>query len=100
MLMKRTRPRTFTPSSAECSQRLAGVPLASFMRRAVAFLIDFGVVAFVLGHFALPKTLAVRATTGDFIMNLDPFHGWALMSLPLYFGLATYFGHGQSLGKR
>jgi uncharacterized RDD family membrane protein YckC len=100
MRIKRTGPRNFTPITADRSQRLAGASLASFRRRAVAFLLDFGIVVVVLGLLALPKTLAVRATTGNFIMNLDPFHGWALLSLPLYFGLATYFGHGRSLGKR
>jgi uncharacterized RDD family membrane protein YckC len=32
-------------------------------------------------------------------MSIDPFHGWEILSLPLYFGLWTYFGHGQTLGK-
>jgi uncharacterized RDD family membrane protein YckC len=100
MLMKSTTPHSFMPLTADRAQRLAGVPLASFTRRAVAFTIDFGIVVVFLGLLALPKTLAVRAATGNFIMNLDPFHGWALLSLPLYFGLSTYFGRGQSIGKR
>jgi uncharacterized RDD family membrane protein YckC len=33
-------------------------------------------------------------------MDINPFHGWELLSLPLYFGLWTYFGHGQTLGKK
>jgi uncharacterized RDD family membrane protein YckC len=100
--MPGTRPpiRRFTPLTADRSQRLAGVLLASFSRRAVAFSVDFGIVVVFLGLLALPVTLRAWAATGDFVMNVDPFHGWELLSLPLYFGLSTFFGHGQSLGKR
>ncbi len=100
MRLKRTTPRTFTPLTADRSQRLAGVPLASFRRRAAAFSIDFGIVVVFLGLLALPETLAARAASGNFTMDIDPFHGWALLTLPLYFGLSTFFGRGQSLGKR
>ncbi len=40
------------------------------------------------------------AATGEFVMDINPFHGWELLSLPIYFGLWTYFGHGQTLGKK
>jgi uncharacterized RDD family membrane protein YckC len=63
-------------------------------------VIDFGIVAVFLGLLSLPATLESWAVTHDFTMNIDPFHGWALLSLPLYFGLWTYFGHGQTLGKK
>jgi uncharacterized RDD family membrane protein YckC len=98
--VKRTADRRFTPLTTGRSQLLADVSLASFRRRAVAFAIDFGIVVVFLGLLALPATLRHQAATGDFVMNIDPFHGWELLSLPLYFGLSTYFGHGQSLGKR
>jgi len=31
---------------------------------------------------------------------LNPFHGWALLSLPAYFGLGTYLGKGRTIGKK
>jgi uncharacterized RDD family membrane protein YckC len=33
-------------------------------------------------------------------LNIDPFHGWEIVSLPLYFGLLTYLGRGQTIGKK
>ena len=81
-------------------QSLNGVALASFGRRAAAFTIDFALVAIVIGAFKLPETLRSMAATNDFKMDINPFHGWELLSLPLYFGLWTYFGHGQTLGKK
>jgi uncharacterized RDD family membrane protein YckC len=102
LLMKLTRHRnsSFDPSEVHRRQSLKGLPLASFGRRAIAFLIDIGIVALLIGIYALPGTLQSMSKTGDFKMNIDPFHGWEILSLPLYFGLWTYFGHGQTPGKR
>ena len=99
MKLNRRQNSSYDPVGAHRKQSLKGLPLASFSRRAFAFIIDIGIVALFLGLFALPDTLQSMSKTGEFKMNIDPFHGWELMSLLLYFGLWTYFGHGQTLGK-
>jgi uncharacterized RDD family membrane protein YckC len=90
----------FDPVELHRRQSLKGLPFASFGKRAMAFIIDIGLIALFLGLFALPDTLRSLSKTGDFKMNIDPFHGWELLSILLYFGLWTYFGHGQTLGKK
>jgi uncharacterized RDD family membrane protein YckC len=100
MRMQISQNKYFDSVDTNRRQSLNGLPLASFGRRAAAFAIDFGIVALFLGLFALPETLRSMATTNDFKMDINPFHGWELLSLPLYFGLWTYFGHGQTLGKK
>jgi uncharacterized RDD family membrane protein YckC len=100
MKLNRHQNSNFDPVEVHRKQSLKGLPLASFGKRAIAFMIDIGIVALFLGIFALPDTLQSMSKTGEFNMNIDPFHGWELLSLPLYFGLWTYFGHGQTLGKK
>jgi uncharacterized RDD family membrane protein YckC len=100
MRMKLSQNKYFDSVDTNRRQSLNGLPLASFGRRAAAFAIDFGIVALLIGLFTLPETLRSMAITNDFKMDINPFHGWELLSLPLYFGLWTYFGHGQTLGKK
>jgi uncharacterized RDD family membrane protein YckC len=100
MRMQPSQTKYFDSVDINRRQFLNGLPLASFGRRAAAFAIDFGIVALLIGLIILPETLHVKATTNDFIMDINPFHGWEILSLPLYFGLWTYFGHGQTLGKK
>jgi uncharacterized RDD family membrane protein YckC len=63
--------------------------------------IDLLVVALLATAVGLPSALAHRAPSGPLVVPFDPFHGGvsALLFL-LYFGLGTYFGRGQTLGKR
>jgi len=100
MRMQLPQNRYFNSIDTNRRQSLNGLLLASFARRAAAFAIDFGIVALLIGLILLPETLRAKATTNDFRMDINPFHGWELLSLPLYFGLWTYFGHGQTLGKK
>jgi len=100
MKLLKFRPRTFVPIDIARQRSLDGLPLASFPRRAIAFVIDFFIVALLVGLSALPETLKASAETGNFKLDINPFHGWELLSLPLYFGLITYFGRGQTVGKR
>jgi len=100
MKLNRHQNSSFDPVEVHRKQSLKGLPLASFGKRAIAFISDIGIVVLFLGLFDLPDTLQSMSKTGGFIMNIDPFHGWELLSLPLYFGLWTYFGHGQTLGKK
>jgi uncharacterized RDD family membrane protein YckC len=95
---------------------LHGAPLASFGRRAAAFLIDLaiGVVLFMVvsvvlvwatsddgGRFqvTMPESRAaqtdVKRVDLKFFSNVYSVVWWVL-----YFGLATYFGKGQTPGKR
>jgi uncharacterized RDD family membrane protein YckC len=94
------RVRLFEPVGVERQEQLRGVEIASFKRRASAFAMDFTFVSLCLLPFLIPEALERMDKTGDLAINIDPFHGWEIISLPLYFGLWTYFGRGQTLGKK
>lgn len=82
---------------------LDGTPLASFRARAAAFLIDFLIVLVVVVAIALPSALAERSLdpSGRLIFKFEPFDSlWGLLAVVLYFGISTYYGRGQTLGKR
>jgi uncharacterized RDD family membrane protein YckC len=100
MKLHKFQPRTFVPVDIARQRSLEGLPLASFTRRAIAFVVDFFIVALLVGLAALPEALKASSETGNFKMVINPFHGWELLSLPLYFGLFTYLGHGQTVGKK
>src|SRR5512138_947505 len=92
---------TFRALGVSRASALDGTPLASFRARAGAFVVDLGIVLVATVLAGLPSALAHRTPTGNVVVHFDPFHGlWGLLALVLYFGLATYFGHGQTLGKR
>ena len=80
--------------------KLQALPLASFKARAGAFFIDFWIV--VLLSIPVGLLLELRKAHGpDINVKIDPFHDWwSLIVLVLCSGLFTYFGHGQTLGKR
>ena len=81
---------------------LDGVKLAPFFRRATAFYIDL-IIAVVI---AAALTLGYSYFRGEFGANKDikiefNFENWySLVALVLYYGLATYFGNGKTLGKK
>jgi uncharacterized RDD family membrane protein YckC len=100
MILRQSQNMHFDPISANRSQVLKGLPLASFSRRACAFAIDIIIPIVICGLFMLPEFLRSIKAPGDVKIEINPFHGWQLLSLPLYFGLWTYFGHGQTLGKK
>jgi uncharacterized RDD family membrane protein YckC len=90
---------------------LNGRELASFTARAAAFAIDFAIAGalFMLGfaYLAMPVLRALvragvtAAPHGSVMLNMNFFHNWySVVWLVLYFGLATYFGHGRTPGKR
>lgn len=84
-------------------EALAGLPLASFGRRALAFFIDFFASVALFAAVALP-VIFLGAKRGLFPehVHLDfDFHEWySLLFIVLYFGLATYWGNGRTPGKR
>ena len=84
-------------------QELHGLPLASFTRRAVAFIVDFIIatlvsvpiliiVANTLEHFGFVKK--------DLRLVFDFGHWYSIILLVLYFSLSIYYGNGKTLGKR
>ena len=94
--------KNFNPHETARLMELDGVKLAPFFRRAIAFYIDL-TVAVVL---AVALIAGYTYFTGGFKNNLDlkfefNFENWySLVGLVLYFGLATYFGNGKTLGKK
>jgi len=76
-------------------------PLASFKSRAVAFMIDLFIVVLLSIPVGLLMEYRKIAQSHDVHIDINPFHDWwSLIILVLYSGLSTYFGHGQTLGKR
>jgi uncharacterized RDD family membrane protein YckC len=82
--------------------QLEGCRLAGFGKRAAAWLIDFTLIAVVALVFGL--ALAIQKSTDTVNVHFDPFdpaHGILdVVLLVAYFGLMTYFGRGQTPGKR
>ena len=92
-------PRNYRVPHVERLQQLEGRKLAPFWRRLVAFEIDLLLASLGLVPFHLLATLEAGRKTGRYAMDLDPFHGWSILILPLYFGLTAYFWNGKTIGK-
>ena len=94
--------KNFNPHETTRLMELDGVKLAPFFRRAAAFYIDL-IIAILL---AVALIAGYTYFTGGFNNNADlkfefNFENWySLVGLVLYFGLATYFGNGKTLGKK
>jgi len=97
--------RTYDAHETERMHQLHGAELASFKARLLAFIIDVG-AAFLL--FVLLLILGVRLGSrlgllkleSDVRLEFDLHHWYSLIFIVLYFGLSTYLGNGQTLGKR
>ena len=94
--------KNFNPHETARLMELDGVKLAPFIRRAAAFYIDL-IIAVPL---AVALIVGYTYFIGGFKNNADlkfdfNFENWySLVGLVLYFGLATYFGNGKTLGKK
>lgn len=87
------RPNAFVTHTLDRTRSLEGTPLASFSRRAWAWLIDFTIVASI--------ALLWRVWLGDGQGSFSPFSSLSgLILIVAYFGLTTYWGHGQTPGKK
>lgn len=97
--------QTYAPHYLNRLEQLKDMPLASFPARAAAFVIDF------LAAFALFTLIAIYGAKLLYYFGLlDPnakynfkfnFTNWySLGFIVLYFGLFSYWGHGQTPGKR
>jgi GST-like protein len=94
---------TYRALGAPRASSLEGTPLASFRARAFAFAIDLFVVLMLVTLVGLPYALSQRDQdpSGRLVLRFEPFDSlWGLAILVLYFGLSTYLGGGQTLGKR
>jgi uncharacterized RDD family membrane protein YckC len=98
--MTNPAPTRFQTQNIEWQARLQGVELASFRARALAFLADAAIVALLLLAPSLwLNTVAVKSGQG---LELSLEFG-SLVSVAvgvLYFGLASFWGNGATLGKR
>lgn len=95
---------TFVPSHTARLDQLKGMPLASCTARAAAFVIDF-LLAFLLFLAVLiygSKRLILLGLfhpQSDINLKFDLQHWYSILFVVLYFGLCTYWGHGQTPGK-
>lgn len=85
---------------------LHGSALASFRQRSLALGVDLLIAGSLfmvvpLGILVASRRLGVWEPTSDVNLQLTFFGNWySIAWLVLYFGLATYFGKGQTPGKR
>jgi uncharacterized RDD family membrane protein YckC len=94
--------KNFNPHETARMKELEGVKLAPFFRRATAFYLDLIVaVALAVGLIA-GYTYFTGGFNGNNNLKFEfNFENWySLVALVLYFGLATYFGNGKTLGKK
>jgi uncharacterized RDD family membrane protein YckC len=98
-------PDTFTSHATHRMLELEGLKLAPFGRRLLAFGFDFFFTAALFTCLAIggAKLAAMAHLLRDGAkvdLQFDFHHWYSLLSLVVYFGLATYLGNGQTLGKR
>ncbi len=112
------RPSAYNAHETERMRSLHGLSLASFRRRAAAFVLDivFGGALFILAGVALvyvandgraklritrPASGVEQARSATTHFELKFFSNWYSAAWwVLYFGTATYFGKGKTPGKR
>jgi uncharacterized RDD family membrane protein YckC len=93
---------------ARATQRMTeldGTPLAPFGRRLAAFVIDLlviGTVTFLVAAALAKGAERANLVSADQHISIEiNFKNWySLAIFVLYFGLATYFTNGLTLGKR
>jgi uncharacterized RDD family membrane protein YckC len=93
--------RQFVAHGAPRLQSLEGLPLASFPARAIAFAADLLLFNVIMAAGSVLWTVAISnpgPVTAVKVVNLHTW--WALAAVVVYFGTFTYFGSGQTPGKR
>ncbi len=103
---------TYNSHQTKRMEEVHGAPLAPFWRRAAAFMLDLLVMsilfAVLVGSFMLLLLRlgwVQRSGRFSFALDINP-HGFSWVNwysvawAVLYFGLTTYFGRGQTPGKR
>jgi uncharacterized RDD family membrane protein YckC len=105
---KTMRSITYNAHETRRMRSLHGATLAPFWRRAVAFILDFVIGSLI---FMVPMILIFgrrghgHITMGtpreDVNLQLNFYENWySILWWMLYFGLTSYFGKGQTPGKR
>ena len=97
--------KLFTPADSSREDALTGLRLASFRRRAAAFLTDL----FLIGMVFLVASVWIGRWLGQIgLLDLDKDYNFTLsfgnwystILLVIYFALSTYFSQGKTLGKK
>lgn len=95
--------RIYNSHGTKNRQKLEGSELASFPSRAFALIIDF----FIGSLLFIPVALAVVFIEirflqhRDLVIDLNFYENWySIAWFVFYFGLSTYLGNGQTIGKR
>lgn len=95
--------KTYNAHETERMNEVHGTALASFQSRFFAFALDF-VIAFIVftaGIIGVGRMLAKTGwVKGHVHLEFNFEHWYSLVFLVLYFGLSTYFGNGQTPGKK
>jgi len=84
---------------AEVAKKTSALPLATFKRRALAFLIDFSMTLAITILITLPNALSLITVGGAFHLDVNIIVFLTLALLWIYSTLLEGFA-GQSLGKR
>jgi len=79
---------------------LEGTPLAPFRARAAAFLVDLLLVITASALFAFPAAISQFVNRSGSNVTIQSGDFWGVGALIAYFTLATYWGNGQTIGKR
>ncbi len=98
-----TSSRPFFPHETARIQSLAGVPLAAFWQRAVAFVIDFAIVLAIFFPYLIAREyLAVKSFQHALQVELHfhPHDFQDLIWLVAYAGLSVWRSNGRTVGKR
>jgi uncharacterized RDD family membrane protein YckC len=94
-------PKHFVAHGAPRVQSLEGRPLASFHARALAFAADLILFNLIMAAGSALWTVAVSNPGPIAAVKVVNLHTWwALAAVVVYFGTFTYFGGGQTPGKR
>lgn len=95
--------RNYNGTETHRMQELDGLPLATFISRAVAFIVDFlitivvSVPILILGAKLLELFGLVK---DDLRLVFDFRHWYSFILIVAYFSLSIYYGNGKTLGKR
>ena len=93
------KPQFYRARETAREDEVDGVRLASFRQRALAFTIDFAIVAMLRKPVEFAWQRLVEHNWEHHTL-IDLHHVRSLMVLVLYFAAALYFGKGKTLGKR
>ncbi len=94
--------RSYNAHETARMQEVHGARLASFPRRAFAFILDFLVAYLVFLAILIPVGgFAARQgwIPSDLTLEFDFKHWYSLVLLVVYFAVATFLGNGKTPGK-